>query len=98
MKITDRKTPVKGAGQAGNAGPTRKTGSAGSGQSSETVKKAAVSVSSGDQITSALSGDASRRAEKVAQIKLEVDSGSYDIDSQKTADKLIDSLTDYSLA
>ncbi len=74
----------------------KKTGSARGSQS--TTSSSAVNVSSTDQLAARMSGDASQRAERVAQIKLDIESGTYDLDSEKTANKLIDSLTDYSLA
>lgn len=100
MKIRDNinkpSSAIKSSGRKGNVSAGTKTGSArGSGQNQSTK---AVSVSSTDQIAASMSSDASQRADKVAQIKLEVESGNYKLDSQKTADKLIDSLTDYSLA
>ena len=87
---------IKGSGRKGNVSAGKKTGSAGSGGQSKSAQ--AVSVSSTDQIAASMNSGAALRADKVAQIKLEVESGDYKADSQRTADRLIDSLTDYSLA
>lgn len=87
---------IKGSGRKGNVSAGKKAGSARGSSQSKSAK--AVSVSTTDKIAASMSSGASHRAEKVAQIKLEVESGEYELDSQKTADKLIDSLTDYSLA
>ncbi|MBF0104836.1 MAG: flagellar biosynthesis anti-sigma factor FlgM [Deltaproteobacteria bacterium] len=87
---------IKSSGRKGNVSAGSKAGSArGTGQSGSAK---AVSVSSTDQIAAQMSSGATHRADKVAQIKLNVESGEYELDSQKTADKLIDSLTEYSLA
>lgn len=101
MKINDsKKSSVGTTGKVGNTGAAKKSSesSKAGGTQSAAVSKAGVSVSSSGQIASTLSGDAARRAEKVASLKMEVDSGNYEPDSQKTADKIMQSLTDYSLA
>lgn len=85
---------IKGSAKAGGASAGKKAGSAKSSRNSAQ----AVTVSSTDKLATRMSSDAADRADRVAQIKLEVESGNYEVDSDKTADKLIDSLTDYSLA
>lgn len=96
MKINERKGSIGTTSKVGNTGAT-KANKAGSSQS-EGIKKAGVSVSSSGPIAATLSSDASARAEKVASLKMEVVSGNYEPDSQKTADKILQNLTDYSLA
>lgn len=98
-KVGNINTPpssVKRSGRSGGVSAGKKTSTARG--SSQNNSAQAVSVSSTDQIATAMSSDSSQRTEKVSQIKLEVESGDYKLDSQKTADKLVDSLTDYSLA
>lgn len=99
MKINERKGSgtVGTTAKVGNSGATGKAKKA-EGSQSEGIKKAGVSVSSSGPISATLSSDAAARAEKVASLKMEVDSGSYDADSQKTAEKILENLTDYSLA
>lgn len=97
MKINERKGSIGTTTKVGNAGATGKANKAG-GSQSEGIKKAGVSVSSSGPIAATLSGDAAARAEKVANLKMDVVSGNYEPDSQKTADKILENLTDYSLA
>ena len=94
------KTPTSGVktGGAGSASAGKKSKAAGDSQSTSAASTPAVSVSSTSGISERLASAGTSRAEKVAQIKLNVDAGTYEMDAQKTADKLIDSLTDYSLA
>ncbi|OVE80543.1 flagellar biosynthesis anti-sigma factor FlgM [bacterium K02(2017)] len=89
---------IKSSGRKGNVSAGTKASTARSSSQTNAKSPSAVSVSNTDQIATSLSNNASTRADKVAQIKLEVESGEYELDSQKTADRLIDSLTDYSLA
>ena len=101
MKIKNfpNKTPIiKGSGKTKSTSATNKTQTAKSSNQSQSAQKSGVNITATDKIASSFSSDASQRAEKVAQIKLDVESGNYNIDSGKTASKLIDSLTDYSLA
>lgn len=86
---------IGGTNRSSGVSAGKKASAAGGSQSTSSP---AVTVSSTDQLAGRLSADATERADRVAQIKLEIESGNYDLDSEKTADKLIDSLTDYSLA
>lgn len=87
---------VKSGGASGNVSAGKKTQAARDSQANKAAP--AVSVSSTDQISSRMESAGTSRAQKVAGIKLNVDAGTYEMDSQQTANKLIDSLTDYSLA
>lgn len=87
---------IKSSGRKGNVSAGKKAGSAG--DSGQAKSAPAVNVSSTDQLAAQMTSGAAHRADKVAQIKLDVESGDYKLDSQRTADRLIDSLTDYSLA
>ena len=91
-----KSSSVKGKGDAGSVSAGKSAASASGGQ--KATGRAAVSVSGTQQIAQSFASDASKKAERVAQIKGEVESGSYKSDPYATADKLIDSLTDYSLA
>lgn len=99
MKIKDSHNRPSSLGKTSSskgASAGKKVATAGGSQ--ETKKKEAVSVSLSEQLTIGAAGDSAKRADRVAELKLEVESGNYEVDSEKTADKLIDSLTDYSLA
>lgn len=101
MKISDlgKKGPVKKAGSSGNSGSAKGVGKAGSGQSAVSAgQKAGVSVTGTEGYTASAEANGMARAEKVAEVKLVVDNGDYEPDSLKTAEKIIDHLTDYSLA
>lgn len=102
MKISDLnkdRGPVKKAGGSGGATSAKTVGKAGSPQSSVSGgSKTGVSISGADEIAASMSADSTARAAKVASIKLQVDSGSYNADSQKTAEKIFGNLTDYSFA
>jgi anti-sigma28 factor (negative regulator of flagellin synthesis) len=101
MKINDlgKKSPVKKSGDSGSATSAKSVGKAGNNQSPVSAgNKAGVSVSGTDQISASLGADGSARAARVASVKLDVDNGTYQADSQKTAEKIVNHLTDYSLA
>lgn len=100
MKIdnTRQKGPVQKTTGPSGAGAARKSEKAESGQSASTTK-ASVSVSGGaGQISESMGAFASQRAEKVASIRAAVENGSYKDDSQATANKIVQNVTDYSLA
>lgn len=98
MKINETKRgSVGNTGKVGNSGATKKAPEA-RGSQSDAVEKSGVSVSSNGSIATTLANDASGRSDKVAGLKMEVSSGAYEPDSQKTAEKILTDLTDYSLA
>ena len=98
MKINETKRgSVGGTGKIGNSSATRQAPKAGENQS-DAVEKSGVNVSSNGSIATTLASDAAGRSDKVTSLKMEVTSGTYEPDSQKTADKILADLTDYSLA
>lgn len=101
MKVsgTRNRGSVGTTSKVGTSGATGKANKAGGSQSEGgRIEKAAVTVTASGPIASTLASDAAQRADKVASLKMEVLSGEYDPDSQKTAEKILQNLTDYSLA
>lgn len=97
MKISNIKEGVVGTGQVGSSGAAQQAREASNEASA--VKKSGVTLSStGEKIASAFSGDAAKRADRVAGLKLEVSSGAYRPDSGKTAAGIMKDVTGYSLA
>ena len=99
MKINKFKNSAIGKSQGTSSSSAAKNvGNAKGSSQSNAAKKASVNVSSSGDISATLAQDAAQRAEKVASLKMEVESGNYQHDSEQTANKLIENLTDYSLA
>lgn len=96
MKISNIKKGVVGTGQVGSSGAAQQAREASSEASA--VKKSGVTLSTSEEIVSAFSGDAAKRADRVAGLKLEVSSGAYRPDSSKTAAGIMKDVTGYSLA
>lgn len=99
MKIDSsrQKGPVQKTSGPSGTGAARKTDKAGSSQSAA-ESKGPVSFSGTDKIAASMNLSASQRASKVEGIKAALDEGSYRDDAQATAQKIVQNLTDYSLA
>lgn len=98
MKIKNVKTGAAGGSQkTGKAGAARKSSKSGGSQST-TGSKPSVSVSLDGNIASSLSTDAAKRADKVASLQKAFLDGDLEVDSERTAGKIIQNLTDYSFA
>ena len=98
MKINGtKKGSASTVGKVSNSGTASKASKA-EGSQSEKVEKSGVSVSTTGSIATTFANDASGRADRVESLRLEVSSGDYQPDSQKTAERILRDLTDYSLA
>ena len=91
--------PVTGPQSSGKAGGAKKSSNSGVTQSSGGVKsKPAVNVSVNSGISSVLNADSEKRAEKIESLNAAYMSDNLETDSEQTAGKIIQDLTDYTLA
>lgn len=97
MKISQIKKGAIGTVQkSGSAGAAKSV--KGAGNEASAVKKAGVMLSTNEDISSVFSQNATKRSDKVASLKMEVVSGNYRTDSEKTAAGIMKDVTGYSLA
>ena len=97
MKITNFKKSAIGTTQRAGSSSSAKTVKE-AGSEASAVKKAGVSLSTNEEIESTLSQDSAKRADKVANLKMEVSSGQYQANSSRTAEGIMKDVTGYSLA